>query len=389
VSFVKQLWALLAVNLRSVPQRLGLVSTVVIGVACAVGVLVAMLAMGVGARREAMGNVRPDRVILMSTGAQGAQLSSIPKDAALFIRDLPGIRRNSKGQPIAVSEVLVFVVARDARSGAGTGFSVTGASSGLADYNPELRLTAGRMFRPGLRELIASNVCVRQFAHFSVGDKRPMHGGDWPIVGNFDLGRGAGSCLVYADADTILSAFGRDTFNEVNVMLSSVTAFTQLTNALKANPTFKIEAKHEAELAEQSMQQLNGILNFVSYFVGAIMAIAATVGAVNSLYAVVDGRRRELATLRALGFKGAPIIVSTLLESVLLALPGACLGAAVAWVLFSGFTASPFGFTFHLAVTASLAWIGIGWALCMGLIGGLLPAFRAARIPVSVALRAT
>jgi putative ABC transport system permease protein len=216
-----------------------------------------------------------------------------------------------------------------------------------------------------------------------------IQGSEWLVVGNFDLGRAAGTCVVYADADTVLSAFGRDSYNQVNVMLKSPAAFTKLVDAIKTNPALHLEARHEAELAEENLQQVNGILNFVSYFVGGIVAVAATIGAANSLYAVVDSRRRELATLRAVGFGGAPVIASTLSEAILMALPGALIGAALAWLFFNGRAASPFGFQFHLAVTPSLALLGIGWALCMGLIGGLMPAVRAARVSVAVALRAT
>ncbi|HLG86057.1 MAG TPA: FtsX-like permease family protein [Alphaproteobacteria bacterium] len=137
------------------------------------------------------------------------------------------------------------------------------------------------------------------------------------------------------------------------------------------------------------MKQLIGILDFVSYFVGAIMAIAGTLGAANSLYAVVDGRRREMATLRAIGFSTGPIIASILSESIVIALVGAVLGGGLAWLLFNGFSASPFGFSFHLAVTLPVLALGAVWALAMGLVGGLLPALRAARIPVAAALRAT
>jgi putative ABC transport system permease protein len=207
------------------------------------------------------------------------------------------------------------------------------------------------------------------------------------VVGNFDLGRTAGTCVVYADADTLLSAFGRDSYNEVSVMLQSPAAFDGLVHAIKANPLLNVEAKHEAELVAANMQQVNGILNFVSYFVGAILAVAATTGAANSLYAVVDSRRRELATLRAVGFGSAPVMFATIFEAMLLAVPGALIGAGLAWLFFNGRTASPFGSTFHLAVTPSLTLLGIGWALCMGLIGGMLPAVRAGRVPVTVALR--
>ena len=387
MSLAKQFWALLRVNLAGLPARLGLVCTIVIGVTCAVGVLVSMLAMGVGARQEAMGNVSPNRATLTSVDAPSPAQSSIAQDSASLIRDLPGIRRNAQGKPIVVFQVTVFVQARSKIDRTQTGFPLIGMTPGLTDYQPELHMTAGRMFTPGLHELIASNKCVRQYTDFGVGAKRHMRGGDWLVAGNFDLASTV--CLVFADGDTILSAFGRNTYNQANVMLRSPAAFADLNNALKANPALHLKVQHEAEIFEQNMQQVNGILNFVSYFVGAIMAIAATIGAANSLYAIVDGRRRELATLRAVGFNSTPIIASIVSESILLALPGALLGALVAWLLFNGLLASPLGASFHMAVTPSLALLGLGWALGIGVIGGLLPALRAARVPVTVALRAT
>jgi putative ABC transport system permease protein len=387
MSFAKQFLALLHMNLAGIPARLGLVCTIVIGVACAVGVLVSMLAMGVGARRETMGDVSPNRAILTSGDAPSPAQSSISQDSASLIRDLPGIRRDAQGKPIVVFQVTVFVQARSKIDRTQTGFPLIGMTPGLIDYQPELRITAGRMFNPGMRELIASNKCVRQYADFGVGAKRHMRGSDWLVVGNFDLASTV--CLVFGDGDTILSAFGRNTYNQANVLLESPAAFAVLTNALKANPSLHLKVQHEAEIFEQNMQQVNGILNFISYFVGSIMALAATIGAANSLYAIVDGRSRELAILRAVGFNSAPIIASVVSESILLALPGALIGALVAWLLFNGLLASPFGASFHMAVTPSLALLGLGWALGMGVIGGLLPALRAARVPVTVALRAT
>jgi putative ABC transport system permease protein len=387
MNLARQFWALLRVNLAGIPARLGLVCTIVIGVTCAVAVLVSMLAMGVGARRESMGNVSPNRAILTSIDAPSPSESSIAQDAASLIRDLPGIRRNAQGKPIVVFQVTVFIQARSKIDRTQTGFPLIGMTPGLTDYQPELHITAGRMFNPGLHELIASNKCVRQYTDFGLGAKRHMRGGDWLVVGNFDLASTV--CLVFGDGDTILSAFGRNTYNQANVMLQSPAAFADLSNALKANPSLHLKAQHEAEIFEQYTQQINGMLNFVSYFVGAIMALAATIGAANSLYAIVDSRRRELAVLRAIGFNSAPIMASVVLESILLALPGALIGALVAWLLFNGLLASPFGASFHMAVTPSLALLGLGWALGIGAIGGLLPALRAARVPVTVALRAT
>jgi putative ABC transport system permease protein len=333
-----------------------------------------------------MGNVSPNRATLTSVDAPSPAQSNIAQDAASLIRGLPGIRRNAQDKPIVVFQVTVFVQARSKIDRSQTGFPVIGVTPGLTDYQPELRLTAGRLFNPGVHELIASNKCARQYTDFGVGAKRHMRGGDWLVVGNFDLASTV--CVVFGDGDTILSAFGRNTYNQANVMLESPATFATLASALKANPTLHLKVQHEAEIFEQNMQQINGILNFISYFVGSIMALAATIGAANSLYAIVDGRRRESAILRAVGFSSAPIIASVVSESILLALPGALMGALVAWMLFNGLLASPLGASFHMAVTPSLALLGLGWALCIGLIGGLLPALRAARVPVTVAMRA-
>ncbi len=388
MSVAKQFGALLRMNLAGIPQRLAPVCTIVVGVTCAVGVLVSMLAMGAGARREALGNVRPDHVILMSLDAQVPIRSSIPKDQFELIRVLPGIRRNAEGAPIAVAESLVNVPALTKTDRRQLSVPIYGVTSGLTDYSPELRLTSGRMFRPGLRELIASNTCVRQFADFAVGDKRHMHGAEWLVVGNFDLGRIEGVCTVYADADTILSSLGRTTYNEVNAMLQSVASFGDFTTALNANPSLRVRARYEAQVVEEETRQVNGVLNFASYFIGGVMALAATIGAANSLYAIIDSRRLELATLRAIGFGGTSIIAAVLSESIVLAAPGALIGALLAWLFFNGLQASPLGTTINLSVTPALALLGIGWSLGIGLLSGFLPALRAARVPVAVALQA-
>jgi len=388
MEFLRQLGMLLRMNLLGMPQRLGLACTTIIGVTCAVGVLVSMLAISVGARRAVMGNVRPDRASVLSADAVEADRSDIPKDLAALIADLPGIRRNSRGRPIAVSEVTVYVQARRKDSGNAVGFPMIGTGAGLTDYAPELHLTAGRMFKPGLRELIANNDCANRYQNFSVGNERLIGGGEWRVVGNFDLGRTTGSCFVYADADAVLSSFRRSSYSYVNVMLQSPAGFDELVNAINGNPQLHVRVEHEAQLAKDSEQQVNGMLNFVSYFVGAILAVAATIGAANSLFALVDSRRRQHATLLAIGFTGAPIVASTLSEAILLAIPGALIGAGLAWLFFNDLSANLLEFSFHLAVTPYLVALGIGWALGVGVISGLLPAVRAARVPVTVALRA-
>jgi putative ABC transport system permease protein len=387
MNLTRQSLAVLVVNLAGLTQRKASVLTIIIGVTCAVGVLVSMLAMGAGARRQETGGVRADHAYLITSGERYGQ-SNISREEAAAILDLPGIRRGVQGEPIVVLESMVFIEGRRRVTGNRIYFPLVGVTPTLTQYHGEMRFTNGRMFKPGLHELVASNPCTRQFTGFEIGDRRPIHGSDWTVVGLFDQGQ-AQQCVVYADVDSIMSTFSRNTYSSVSVLLRSPADFDALRDAVKANPSLHLEAQHESDVVEDGFKQLNAILDFVSYFVGTIMAIGATLGAVNSLYAIVDSRRRELATLRAIGFGSAAIVVSTLFESILLALPGALLGGILAWALFNGLSASPFGYSFQLAVTPSLAVLGIVWALGMGLVGGLLPALRAARVPVTTVLRAT
>jgi putative ABC transport system permease protein len=386
MNFTRQFLAVLFVNLSGITQRIAPVLTIIVGVTCAVGVLVSMLAMGTGARRQEMGNVRADRVILTTAGARVWQ-SNISRDEAAAILEMPGILRGAHDEPIVVVESEVFIEGRRRVLGNRIYFPLIGTTPTVTQYLPEMRLTDGRMFQRGLHELIASNPCARQFTGFDIGDRRPIHGSDWTVVGHFDLGQ-VQQCMVYADVDSILSAFSRNAYSSVSVRLQSPSDFAAFRDAVNANPTLHLDAHRERDVMEDGFKELNAILNFVSYFVGTIMAIAATLGAVNSLYAIVDSRRRELATLRAIGFGSGAVVASILCESIMWAVPGALLGCALAWAFFNGLSASPFGYSFQLAVTPSLALLGIVWALGMGLAGGLLPALRASRVPVSTALRA-
>jgi putative ABC transport system permease protein len=385
VSFTRQFFSILLMNLSGVRSRAAPVLTIIIGVTCAVGVLVSMLAMGTGARRQEMASVGADNATLITPGARFRQ-SNIPRDAVPAILSLPGIKNGTRGEPIVVFESMVPIEGRRRVTGIRIYFPLVGISAAVTEFLPQMRITDGRMFQPGLRELIVSSPCVRQFTGFDIGDRRPIHGSEWTVVGHFEQGE-AEQCVVYADVDIIMTAFNRNTYGAVSVRLQSPDEYRAFRDAVSANPALKLEARRESEVAEEGFKELNALLNFVSYFVGIIMAIGATLGAINSLYAIVDSRSSELATLRAIGFNPGAVVLSILAESIVWALPGALLGGALAWAFFNGLSASPFGFSFQLAVTPALVVLGIAWALGMGLIGGLLPAFRAARMPVATALR--
>jgi ABC-type transport system, involved in lipoprotein release, permease component len=386
MKFLRELYALLLVNLSGVAQRLGSALTILVGVTCAVGVLVSMLAMGTGAREQQTANVRPDRVVLTTRGTVQGQ-GSITKQEAAVILGLPGVRKDAKGDPIVVFASMVPIEGRRRSTDKRIYFPLVGVTGKMRELAPDLRFTAGRTFEPGLHELVASNACRRQFVGFELGDRRLIRGSDWTVVGHFDEGR-AQNCVVHADADTVMSALGSTTYSSATLLLQSAADYATLRAAVTGNPALRLDVQHEKDAVEVAFKPLNAILNFVSFFVGTIMAVGATLGAVNSLYAIVDSRQREIGTLRAIGFSSGAVVLAVLLESMLLALPGALLGCALAWLLFNGLAASPFGYSFQLSVTPSLAILGIEWALAMGLLGGLLPALRAARMPVVTALRA-
>jgi putative ABC transport system permease protein len=387
MNFLRQAAALLRLNLGGLSARGGSAVTILIGVTCTVGVLVSMLAMGTGAHRQAVGYVRDDTAVVTSRGSNGLD-SSVSRDEATAVADLPGIASGSDGKPLVGHDAIVVIEAHRRGTGVRVFFPLIGTSPIVTAMRPDMHVTDGRMFQPGLHELVASNPCVRTFTGFELGARRAVRGIDWTVVGHYDQGNNM-QCLVLADVETLMTAFGRNTFNEVVVRLKSPGDFDAFRAALEANPAVHLQVKRERDAAEERFKGFRAILNFAAYFVGAIMAVGATLGAVNSLYSIVDARRRELATLRAIGFGSGAIVLATLVESVLLSLPGALLGAAVAWLFFHGMAVSPFGFSFALDVTPGLAEIGIAWALVMGFLGGLLPALRAARVPVTTALRAT
>lgn len=386
MKFLRELFALLRVNLSGIGERIGSALTIIVGVTCAVGVLVSMLAMGAGAREQQTANVRSDGVVLTTRGTMQGQ-GSITKQEAAVILGLPGVRKDAKGEPIVVFQAMVPIEGRRRSTGKRIYFPLVGVTGKMSELASDLRFTAGRAFEPGLHELVASNACRRQFAGFELGDRRLIRGSDWTVVGHFDQGR-AQNCVVHADAETVMSALNRTTYSSATLRVQSSADYATLRAAVTGNPALRLDVQHEKDAVAVAFKPLNSILNFVSFFVGTIMAIGATLGAINSLYAIVDSRQREIATLRAIGFSPAAVVLAVLLESMLLALPGALLGSALAWLLFNGLAASPFGYSFQLSVTFSLAVLGIEWALAMGLLGGLLPALRAARMPVVAALRA-
>lgn len=388
MSFFNQTTMLTVTGLRGLPHRRGAALVTVVSVAAVVGVLVSLLAIRAGTSIFSPQAARADELVVVGRGARNAFQSVLTRDAVLTIEDAPGVKHAADGRAYAYAFGLVPVDAVKKNGKRGTVYLV-GYSSGVDLVEPDVKPIAGRWYRPAVHELMVSDPIRRMYQGMDIGSHLSLRGTDWTVVGVFSGSNTLGDSLLRADADTVMSAFGRNTYQQVNLVLDSPSALARFKKSLADNPTIAVDVKTVADDFQENFGQLNQLLDFFAYFVGGVMASGAVFGALNSLYASVDARRRELATLRAIGFTGRSIITSVLVESLVLAIPGALIGAAIAWLLFSGNVVSTGGLIFHLSVTGHVLFVSMGWALVIGLIGGSLPALRAARQPVATALRAT
>ena len=383
---IRNALALTLAALRSIPQRLDVSLVTVISITTVMAVLVSMLALGQGVEYIAQSNVRADRATVVAKGAQSAMNSTLPRTALQILMDKPGIKRDAQGRPMLAG---VFLTIIDAVTRQNLRDSVGLFASGpqWRAIWPEVEVVKGRYFTPGLNEIIVADRIQQRFKNFDIGDEVRTQGTSWKVVGIYRSKSRFFDNAVVADADTVLAAFPQATYTSFNVLLESPAAFDTLKKAITSDPTIQADLKTEAETNESVIKGIRGVLDFVSYFIGSLLALGATCGALASLYAAVDSRTVEIATLRAIGFGATPVVISVLAEGLLLALPAALLGASIAWYLFNGQVVVASSISFPMTVTLQLVIISICWSLAIALIGGLLPSIRAARLPVAMALR--
>jgi len=375
-------------GLRSLPARFGASLVTVISVITVMGVLVTMLALGQGLERLAHTGARPDRVMVIAAGAQSSLASSVSRSTLDKVLDKPGIRHDAQGKPLVTGVVLMVIdgVTKMNRHGS-IGFFAAGPQ--WRQIWPNVQVVEGRYFQPGLHELLVSQRIRSRFKGMDPGDTVKARGTAWKIVGVYkDTGGFFDNSLV-ADADTVIAAFPQTTYSSVSVMLQSPSDLKTFKDAVTSDPTLSANVQTDDEVNEGVIKGLRDVLDFISYFIASLMGIGAACGALSSLYAAVDSRTREIATLRAIGFGSGAVVTSVLAEGMILAIPAALLGAGIAWLLFNGNVVVAGGLSFHMTVTPHLVVISLCWAIAIAAIGGLLPAIRAARLPVATALRAS
>jgi putative ABC transport system permease protein len=389
-----QVFAVTAVSLRSIPQRLGNSLVIVIGIACVVAVLISVLAMSAGFQRTILGDARADRAIILTLGADSESSSSLSREDVAAIVAAPGIEQSPAGKPIASADVLLVAPVARKSSGADAYITLRGVGAQYFRLRPELRLVSGRMFEPGLHQLIVGAAAQAQFAGLDTGSSVRLHDGDWTIVGVFAGGDTVRESEVLGDAQTVMSAYKLDTFNSASVRLADEGSLTILKRALSLQPDLSVKVLAEPEHLAIVSRSVNRLLQVVAYAIGGIMAIGALFGALNTMYSAVAARTSEIATLRAIGFGSSTIIASILVEALLLAALGACIGIAVAYLAFDGNAISTLGgarwdsqVVYSITITPALAAIATALACGIGLLGGLFPALRVARASVAESLR--
>jgi putative ABC transport system permease protein len=321
--------------------------------------------------------------------------SGVPRDQATLLANLPGVGRDAAGRPQASAELVVMVDLPRKGETHPNNVPFRGVQPAALAIRDELKITEGRPFKPGVREVIVGRKAAQQFAGLGVGSTIGFRDSDWVVVGIFSTGGDVHESEIWSDAEVAISAFRRQSFQSVTATLTdgSEAGLAAFKDTISRDRRFSINVLREPEYYAKQAKVLSNLINILGYTVAMFMAIGATFGALNCMYSAIASRQVEIATLRAIGFNGGPVVVSVMIEALLLALLGGAVGGALAYVYCDGASLSTLNFNtfsqvaFDFRVTPSLLGQGLLWALLIGSAGGLFPAIRAARLPVTAALR--
>src|SRR5215213_3823130 len=390
---LSQIIAVTGVNLRSIGQRLGSSGVAIIGIAGVIVVFLGVLSIGEGFRKAMADVGDPQTVMVMRAGSDTEMTSGLSGDTARLVMDTPGIARDASG-PIASPELFVIVGHPSKKDPSDANVPLRGVSNGALKVRPTVHVIEGRMFSPGTNEIVVGRAASNQFAGLSVGSQTNWGQNTWNVVGIFEANGSAAESEIWCDAKVLQGAYHRgNSYQSVYVRLERVEGFQAFKDALTSNPQISVTAIREPEYYAAQSEVLHTIIRTVGFIIAGLMGIGAVFGAVNTMYTAVASRTREIATLRALGFHNFPVVLSVLSEAVVLSLIGCAIGGLVAWMAFDGYQTSTMNFqsfsqvAFAFAVTPKLLVTALVYSVAMGLLGGLFPAWRAARLPVVTALR--
>jgi putative ABC transport system permease protein len=392
--WLSQTLAVLALNIRTIPARLSSSAVAIIGIAGVVVVFVSVLSIAAGFQAAMQGSGRPDRALVLRSGADSEMTSGLSGSDVDVIKQAPGIRRDGQ-TPLAAAELVVIIdLPKQATPDAPANVPVRGISTESVPMRKEFSIVEGRMLEFGTNEVIAGRAASGQFVDLEVGDTVVSGQNRWNVVGLFEADGGVAETEIWIDARVLQGAYRRgNTYQSLLAQLDTRDSYDAFRDWLTSNPQLNVSIRRENEYYASQSQALTRLIRTIGFGIATLMGIGAVFGAILTMYTAVATRAREIATLRALGFNTMSVLVSVLAESMVLGLIGGTIGGAAAYLGFNGYQTSTMNFqtfsqvAFAFRVTPQLLVMGLTYALVMGLIGGLFPAIRAARLPIAVALR--
>jgi len=395
MNWLKQTIAVMSVNLRTIPSRLGSSAVAIIGIAGVVIVFVSVLSIAAGFAAAMTGSGSADRALILRTGADTELTSGIDGPQIRIIKEAPGVRKEGDGASASAELYVIIDLPKKAIPDSPANVPMRGIEPLGLKVREEVSLIEGRPFQFGTNEVIVGKGAQNQFVGLNVGDTVVSGQNRWTVVGVFQARGGLAETEIWCDVQTLQSVYRRvNSFNSVLMNLESSDSFDTLRNWLESNPQTKnVTVRRESDYYAKQGETMSRLINTLGFGVATLMAVGAVFGAILTMYTAVASRSREIATLRALGFNTLSVVVSVLVESLVLGAIGGVIGAIGAYLAFDGFETSTMNFqsfsqvAFAFRVTPQLFATGLAYALAIGLLGGLLPAIRAARLPISRALR--
>lgn len=393
-SWLEQIFVVTWYNLLTLRGRLGSSASTLVGVAGVVLVFVAVLSIAAGFQKTLASTGDDETAIVLRAGSSDEMSSGLDLEATRIIADTPGIERNESG---ALASAELFVIIDVPKRGSGTPANVPlrGVSPPAFDVRGNVEMVEGRRFETGKNEIIVGQGAASQFEGLYVGAEHEWGENLWKVVGIFTTGGTVADSEIWCDAKVLQPAYRRgNSFQSVQVRLDSPDALEPFEKALEQDPRLQVSVQNAQEFYAGQSAVITNLINFLGIAIAILMGFGAVFGALNTMYTAVSARTREIATLRAIGFGATPVVISVMIESLVLAAAGGVLGAALAYLAFNGMQTATINWqtfsqvAFAFTVTTPLMVGGLIYAVVMGLVGGLLPAIRAARLPVSTAIRA-
>jgi putative ABC transport system permease protein len=396
-----QILAVTAMNVRMIPQRLGSSAVAICGIVGVVIVFVAVLSIAEGLRGlEAAGD--PDIALVLRAGSDTEMTSGFYMEHVNAIAEAPGVARGRGGRPrgdtsgdaLVSPELLVIINVPLRRNGIEAQAPLRGVLPAAFEVHDRLSIVAGRRFTPGRNEVIVGRAAQRHYAGLDIGSTITSGQNAWKVVGVFEDDESVAEGEIWCDARVAQPVYNRNnSYQSVSVALASRNQFGTLKDALTTDPRLTVMVMRQSDYYAEQSRDLQQMVRGIGFVITGLMALGAIFAAVNTMYSAVAARTSEIATLRALGFDSLPVVVSVLVEAVLLGAVGAVIGGAIAWAALDGFQTSTLNFqmfsqvSFRFAVTPHLLGQALAAGVAMSLLGGALPALRAARLPVIDALR--